>query len=469
MTKRKECCKLLCFLFFFCAMPVVAQTLSVLTDFVSPQEGGNNLVQAQDGNLYGTTIYGGAADSGTVYRLSPSGTMTTIYSFCALASCADGAEPFFGLTLGADGNLYGTTNEGGADNDGTIFKITLSGTLTRLHSFDGNDGCTPQGGLMLANNGFFYGTTLFCGTGAGTLFAIKPDGSFRTLYQFLSNSLHGGNPYTVPIQASDGNLYGVTYAGGSNGGGVVYKVTPSNAVTNIYNFCSESGCSDGLYPLGGLAEGADGNLYGTVTSAANCCGAVFRLTTGGTETILHLFNGADGSDPIATLTVGNDGVMYSTTSQGGANMNCSGGCGTIFSITTGGAFTSLYDFCALSGCLDGYYSGDGPLFQETNGTFYDTNAYGGTENVGTVFTWSESLPAFVTPSPAAGAVGSRVTILGNSLAGATAVSFNGTSATFSATRNAIITSVPAGATTGPITVTLPSSTLTSKINFTVMP
>jgi uncharacterized repeat protein (TIGR03803 family) len=168
--------------------------------------------------------------------------------------------------------------------------------------------------------------------------------------------------------------------------------------------------------------------------------------------------------------VGSDGVLYSTTSAGGVSSSyCYSGCGTIFSITTGGTFTSLYNFCALSGCLDGYYSGDGPLLQETNGTFYGTNAYGGTANVGTVYTWSEGLPPFVTPSPAAGAVGSRVTILGNGLIGATSVSFNGTPATFSTSTSAIRTTVPAGATTGPITVTLPGSTLTSKINFTVEP
>jgi uncharacterized repeat protein (TIGR03803 family) len=249
-----------------------AQSFSVLADFASPQQGGNNLIQAADGNLYGTTIYGGPSDSGTVYRITPAGAITTIYSFCSLASCADGAEPFFGLTLGADGNLYGTTNQGGANNDGTVFKITLNGTLTTLHSFDGADGCTPQGGVMLANNGVFYGTTLFCGAGAGTLFAIKPDGLFRTIYQFRSDSLHGGNLYTVPIQASDGNLYGVTYAGGSNGG-------------------------------------PDGKLYGTVTSAANCCGAVFRLTTSGTETVLYLFNGGETGplrllpSPLATMVL----------------------------------------------------------------------------------------------------------------------------------------------------------------------
>jgi hypothetical protein len=161
--------------------------------------------------------------------------------------------------------------------------------------------------------------------------------------------------------------------------------------------------------------------------------------------------------------------MYSTTSGGPASSYCFGGCGTIFSITTGGTFTSLYTFCTLSDCLDGHYSGGGPLFQETNGTFYDSTAYGGTGNVGTVFTWSEGLPAFVTPNPAAGVVGSRVTILGNNLSAATGVSFNGTAATFTAVRNAIVTTVPAGATTGPITVTRPGSTLTSKVNFTIEP
>jgi uncharacterized repeat protein (TIGR03803 family) len=469
--------KLLCSVFFLCALPVVGQTFSVLANYSGTQQGGNSLVQAADGNLYGTTVYGGTADKGTVYRITTAGTMTTLYNFCSLSACADGSEPFFGLTLGTDGNLYGTTNFGGTDNFGTIFKITLNGTLTTLHSFDNDDGCTPQGGVMLANNGFFYGTTLNCGaTDHGTLFAIKPNGAFHTLYNFRRDSLHGGNPYTAPMQASDGNLYGVTYDGGVSDGGVVYKVTPSNAVSNIYNFCSLPDCGDGFYPLGGLAEGSDGNLYGTTADGINSCGdgqgcgGVFRMTTSGVFTGLHAFVGSDGEIPIAVLTLGNDGVFYSTTSGGGTSpIFCFDGCGTIYSMTVDGTFTSLYNFCSLSDCLDGYDPGDGPLFQETNGTFYSTTPYGGTAGVGTVFTWSEGLPAFVTPNPAAGVVGSRVTILGNNLSGATSVSFNGTAATFTAARNAIVTAVPAGATTGAITVTLPSSTLTSKIDFTVEP
>jgi uncharacterized repeat protein (TIGR03803 family) len=477
MNRFKQGFKLLCTLFFFCAIPVFAQAFGVLANFAGTDQAGNSVVQAADGNLYGTTVYGGPSNDGTVYRVSLTGTITTLYNFCSLPSCADGSQPYFGLTLGADGNLYGTTNFGGTSNAGTVFKITLGGTLTTLHTFDGSDGCTPQGGLMLANNGYFYGTTFACGSaGVGTLYAIKANGTFHTLHNFKRNSLDGGNPYTVPMQASDGNLYGVAYDGGSDDAGVVYKVTPANVLSTLYNFCAGGPpCNDGDYPLAGLAEGPDGNLYGTTAhGVTNCpyydgCGGVFRITTGGALTLLHGFNGPDGAFPISALTVGNDGVLYGTTSEGGASANCTGACGTIYSMTTGGTFTSLYSFCLVSGCPDGYYPGGDPLYQETNGTFYDTTPYGGTANVGVVYTFSEGLPPFVTPTPAAGRVGARVIILGNVLTGATGVSFNGTSATFTASRTAIVTTVPAGATTGPITVTLPSSTLTSKINFTVEP
>jgi uncharacterized repeat protein (TIGR03803 family) len=124
--------KLLCSVFFLCALPVVGQTFSVLANYSGTQQGGNSLVQAADGNLYGTTVYGGTADKGTVYRITTAGTMTTLYNFCSLSACADGSEPFFGLTLGADGNLYGTTNFGGPSNFGTVFRITLNGTLKQL-------------------------------------------------------------------------------------------------------------------------------------------------------------------------------------------------------------------------------------------------------------------------------------------------------------------------------------------------
>jgi uncharacterized repeat protein (TIGR03803 family) len=204
MTQFKTCIKLLCSLLFIGTLPVVAQTFGVLADYSGTDQGGNSLVQAVDGNLYGTTVYGGPTNNGTVYRITPDGTLTTIYNFCALGgTCADGAQPYFGLTLGADGNLYGTTNFGGTSNDGTVFKITLRGTLTTLHTFVGTDGCTPQGGVMLANSGFFYGATLYCGTtGNGTLYAISPDGTLRTFYQFRRDYNHGGNPYTAVAHSS---------------------------------------------------------------------------------------------------------------------------------------------------------------------------------------------------------------------------------------------------------------------------
>jgi len=320
MIRLKQGMKRLCSLLFVCALPAVAQTFGVLASFDGADQTSSlgNAVQAADGNLYGTTVYGGPTNNGTVYKVTPAGTLTTLYNFCSLPSCADGAQPYFGLTLGADGNLYGTTNVGGTSNDGTIFKITLGGTLTTLHSFDGSDGCTPQGGVMLANNGLFYGTTLYCGSaGYGTLFAIKSNGTFRSLHNFKRNVLDGGNPYTSPMQASDGNLYGVTYDGGGDDGGAVYKMTTAGVVSTIYSFCvgTFGVCNDGDYPLGGLAEGPDGNLYGTTAHGVNnCdvydgCGGVFQLTTSGVFTLLHGFSGTDGGAPLAALTLGNDGVF----------------------------------------------------------------------------------------------------------------------------------------------------------------
>lgn len=470
MTRLQQGFKFLCIIFFTCAAPVFAQTFSVFGNLGGNQVSAlSNVIQAADGNYYGTTVYGGPTYTGTVFKITPAGAISTVYLFCSLANCVDGAQPFSGLTLGADGNLYGSTNFGGANGEGTVFKVTLSGTLTTLHSFDGTDGCTPQGGVMLANNGLFYGTTLGCGsTGWGTVFSISSAGTFRTLHNFTRSATDGGAPYTAPMQASDGNLYGVTLDGG--GSGVVYKMTPAGSLATIHRFCLDD-CTDGESPLGGLVEGTDGALYGTTATSANCqtCGTVFRITTTGALTTLHTFSVSDGATPLAALAVGNDGVMYGTTSQGGASTNCSGGCGTIYSMTTGGTFTSLYSFCVVSGCPDGDDPQAAPLYQATNGTFYDGTPYGGTGNVGVIFAFSEGYAPFVTPSPAAGTVGSRVTILGNSLSGATAVSFNGTPAVFSTSPSAIRATVPAGATTGIITVTLPGSTLTSKINFTVRP
>src|ERR1017187_3111968 len=225
------------------------------------------LVQATNGNFYGTAQIGGANGYGTVFKISPTGTLTTLHSFCSQSGCTDGEYPAAGLVQANNGDLYGTTVYGGANNDGTVFKITPSGTLTTLYSFCSQSGCTdgqyPYAGLNQAANGDFYGTTVcgganagtFC-AGAGTVFKITPSGALTTLYSFCSQSgcTDGYGPAGL-VQATNGDLYGTTGYGGTNSkGGTVFKITPSGALTTLYSFCSQSGCTDGNGPVAGLVQ-----------------------------------------------------------------------------------------------------------------------------------------------------------------------------------------------------------------------
>ena len=196
-----------------------AQTLTTLANFVGPN-GANPLfaplAQGTDGNLYGTTQAGGAHQQGTVFKVTPAGTLTTLHSFCG-QSCADGAAPFAGLVLGNDGNFYGTTEAGGTNNEGTVFKMTPQGTLTTLHSFNIEDGSNPYAGLVQATDGNFYGTTQSGGAHLlGTVFKMTPRGALTTLHSF--NLTDGSSPEAPLIQGTDGNLYSTTYNGGSGGG-----------------------------------------------------------------------------------------------------------------------------------------------------------------------------------------------------------------------------------------------------------
>jgi uncharacterized repeat protein (TIGR03803 family) len=186
-----------------------------------------SLIQATDGNFYGTTIAGGAntacgvsSGCGTVFKVTPRGKLTTLYSFCAQTNCTDGTEVFGGLVQGTDGNLYGTTAEGGANGFGTVFEITPAGKLNTLHSFDYSDGAYPEAALIQANDGNFYGTTPEGGTNgvSGTLFKITPAGTLTTLYDFCSrtNCADGTGPFESPMQATNGEIYGTTFAGGSS-------------------------------------------------------------------------------------------------------------------------------------------------------------------------------------------------------------------------------------------------------------
>ena len=284
--------------------------------------------------------------------VSPSQTLTTLHNFAGQPN--DGKNPYAGLVQGRDGNFYGTTESGGATNHGMVFKMTPSGTVTILYSFPGypSGGGDPTGTLIQASDGNFYGTTNG-GNGGGIVFKITSNGALTTLHTFQPGQGDGGYPYAGLIQASDGNFYGTTNQGGIHfGNGTVFKITPNGTETVLYSFaCSDS---SGCRPIGGLVEGSDGNFYGTTSqggSGSNDTGSVFKITPSGTLTTLHNFcyNCGEGYDSYATLVQATDGNFYGTTEGGGAH-----GDGTVFKITSSGTLTTLYSFCpGGSPCADG--------------------------------------------------------------------------------------------------------------------
>ncbi len=297
-------------------------TESILYSFTSSPYSG--LIQGSDGNFYGTSANGGVNGRGTLFAITPSGTQSVLYSFPA-----GGSDPYTGLIQASDGNFYGTTGAGGASDDGTVFKVTPGGTATVLHAFPkvgSSDGQTPYAGLIQGGDGNFYGTTYFGGSnGFGTVFKVTPGGTETVLYSFAGGS-DGENPYAGVIQGSDGNFYGTTYQGGRNGLGTIFKMTPSGLETVLYAFTG--GSADGANPEAGVIQGSDGYFYGaTYLGGASNLGTVFQLTSSGAETILHAFSGNDGANPWANLVQGSDGSFYGSTTAGGAS-----GHGTFFKV-----------------------------------------------------------------------------------------------------------------------------------------
>jgi uncharacterized repeat protein (TIGR03803 family) len=429
------------------------------------------LVQATNGNLYGTTYYGGAKNSGEIFEITPGGTLTTLHSFCSKSGCTDGEYTYAVPFQGADGNLYGTTYLGGSKELGTVFKVTPGGALTTLHTFDGADGSEPLAGLVEAANGDFYGTTNMGGSeGGGAIFKITPSGTLTTLHSFCSQSgcTDGTNPYAALVQGIDGNLYGTTLGGGSSKGfGTVFKITPSGTLTTLHSFCKPSGCPDGQFPQTGLVQATNGNFYGTTIAGGTYGnGTIFAITpTGKLTTLYNVCSQSgcpDGNYLYANLIQATDGNLYGIMDVGGANA-----AGTIFKITPGGALTTLYNFCSQGGCPDGQYP-SGALVQATDGNLYGTTADGGANGYGTVFSLSVGLGPFVETEPTAAKVGATVKILGTNLTGAISVNFNGKAATFTVVSSSeITTTVPAGATTGEVQVVTPSGPLLSNVSFRV--
>src|SRR5882762_9260688 len=232
------------------------------------------LIQGTDGNFYGTTVNGGAFSVGTVFQLTPAGTLTVLHEF---AGGTDGAAPAAGLIQAADGNFYGTTSQGGASNAGTVFQLTPAGTLTVLHEFAGGstDGAAPCAGLIQASDRNFYGTTVNGGASSvGTVFQLTPAGAVSVLHSFTGGT-DGAAPFAGLIQATDGNFYGTTVNGGGSGAGTVFQLTPAGAVSVLYAFTGET---DGAAPVAGVIQAADGNFYGvTQSGGALGGGTAFRL------------------------------------------------------------------------------------------------------------------------------------------------------------------------------------------------
>jgi len=442
-----------------------AQTFSLLAR-LGPGDGARpiSLIQGPDGNFYGAAFEaGGHLGTGSIFKVTPAGVITALHVFCQTgAPCVDGSHPN-GIIFGTDGNLYGTTRSGGARNGGSIFRITTTGTLTTLYSFCPGNFCTdgeiPESELLQASDGNFYGTT---NLGGGTVFKITASGEFTSLHSFCSQSscTDGAAPIAGLLEARNGLLYGTTSEGGTsgancpsvNGCGTLFKMTTSGKVTTLYSFCAQANCADGSHPGTRLLQAADGKIYGATS------GTIFRIATSGAVafTTLHSFTPSEGIR-IQGLIQATDGNFYGTAESGGiSNL-----WGTLFKMTPAGDVTVLFNFCNTSACkLSVQPSG---VMQATNGLFYGTTL--GVAS-GTLFTFG--FPPFIKTLPTAGAVGASVIIYGNDLSGAAAVTFNGIPANFVIVSPVeITTSVPAGASAGKVKVTTPAGTLVSDVAFRV--
>jgi len=466
---------LLLLLVSMAATSMHGQTFSVLYDFGAKisdpyQPYVEIVVQGRDGNLYSTASQGGSSGIGAAYRITPSGTLTEIYSF----SPAGGLLPFGGLTLGADGNLYGTTYAGNSNGDpnknyGTIFKLTPNGKLTYLYSFaNWAEGIFPYAPPVQGRDGNWYGTTTSGGKGYGTIYKITPTGKFSTLYQF--DSTHGDSPYAPLVQGTDGSFYGTTYNGGTNGNGVIFKITSSGKFAVVFNFDA----THGSQPVGGLIQASDGNFYGTTRFGGSLGnGVVFQIPPSGLGlTVLHSMNGTtDGQQPYAALVEGTDGHLYSTNSQGGTPSQSCGqyGCGTLFKISLRGAFSVVHNFQYAAGSTP-YV----PVIQHTNGMLYGTTEIGGSgargtcNGCGVFYELNEGLAPYAGLLPGSGKPGARIQVFGQGFTGATAVKFNGVPTSFQVVGGTFLTAtVPVGASSGFVSVITPSGTLRSYKKFVV--
>jgi uncharacterized repeat protein (TIGR03803 family) len=433
----------------FCAAMASAQTFKDIFEFDGTTHGccpqyPAIMAQAEDGNLYGTTLTGGASNVGVVFKITPAGAETVLYNF----DITHGSNPNGGLALGVDGSLYGTSEHGGAHSFGNIFKITTAGVLTVLYDFAGNaDGGFPLAPPTQGTDGNFYGTTY-----PGVSYKISTKGVFKIINKIPSV------PYGPLVQGTDGAFYGMTEQGGTSGVGTIFKISGTK-VTTLYNFDT----MHGAFPYSGLALAADGNFYGTTSGGGTANGGVvFKVTSTGVETVLYNFDSVhttNGYQAFAGLVAATDGNLYGATVFGGSHFD-----GVLYKITTAGAITVLSNFDNTHGSA-AYAT---PL-QHTSGVFFGLTGKGGTPGKGIAYSLDNGVVPFVRLTSTLGTVGKSVGILGGGLSGTTGVKFNGTSATFTKVSDTYITAkVPSGE-TGIITVTTGTTTLSSSQKYRVTP
>ncbi|HWZ82509.1 MAG TPA: choice-of-anchor tandem repeat GloVer-containing protein, partial [Terriglobales bacterium] len=445
-------------LILFVVSPLLrAQTYTDIHDFINTDgccaSYPSLLAQGEDGNIYGATTSGGAG-AGNIFEITPTGTFNNLFNF----NGTNGRGPQGGLSLGFDGNFYGTTYQGGTNAAGTVFKITSSGTQTVLYNFmNTTDGGFPKVPPVQAPDGNLYGTT---GNGTvATLYKITPSGTFSVVVNLPAQS------YSPLLVGTDGNLYGTTLFGGTFNRGTAFQFSPTKKKLKIiHNF---EFATDGSSPTGPLMQGVDGKLYGTTSAGGTSSGGVlFQMSTAGKTVVLVNFDTvheANGATPFAGVVQGSDGFLYGVASVGGAN-----GLGTLFKVSTKGTgFAVLHDF--------GTATGDTPLstpLLHTNGKIYGIAFHGGSHTAyGAIYSFDAGLNPFASQFVIySGKVGDSISVLGQGFSNATGVKFGTGAGTFVAGTDSFMTAtVDAGATTGVITVLEPGGNLATPQKFKIIP
>jgi len=456
--------------------PAQAQIYTPLYDFGaidSSQTGPNGqLALGQDGNYYGTLN----PNAAQIFEVTPVGTESLLWA----AGDLSGTVCYSGLTLGPDGLLYGTCAfwQFNSASSGVIFRYDPAqgqngfSVIYTFPQFQGQFSSNPSA-LTLGTDGNLYGTTS-PGQGPtlyGTFFRVSTSGTFKTLYTFQGQAANDGAYPSVLTLGTDGNFYGTTNQGGTLGtnNGAAFKITPKGKEKILYSF----DFTNGRYPLAGLSQGTDGKFYGTASRGGiNDQGTIVQLTTAGKVTLLHSFDfSVDlAKDPQIPLTVGTDGSLY------GPSTACyGGGCGqdSLFKITTKGVYTDLYSGFS-NPCTDSSATGcylSSPMALNPDGTFYGTTSQGGDNGQrigrGVFYNFNSGLVPFVQPQYPLGKIGTTIGIFGHGFNSASSVAFNGKPASFTVVSDTYLTAtIPVGATKGYVSVSEAAGSLKSIFKFT---